>query len=106
MRSALHILTHFLIPGLIAPGLSKWLKPVQSWQHYWYLMSASMVIDLDHLLANPIYDPNRCSLGFHPLHSAWAVVAYLGLLYPKKSRIVAAGLLIHMALDGIDCALM
>jgi len=65
-----------------------------------------MVIDLDHLLADPIYDPNRCSLGFHALHSVWAVLAYMGLLYPRKTRIVAIGLLIHMALDGIDCAMM
>ena len=106
MRATLHILLHFLVPGLLAPGLSKWLKPVRSWQYYWYLMSATVVIDLDHLLAQPIYDSNRCSLGSHPLHTVWAAAAYVGLLYSKKTRIIALGLLIHLALDGIDCALM
>jgi hypothetical protein len=106
MRSALHLLAHFLVPGLVATGLSKWLKPMRSWQYYWFIMSASILIDFDHLLADPIYDPNRCSLGFHPLHSVWAVMAYMGLLYPRKTRIIAVGLLIHMGLDGIDCAMM
>ena len=36
------------------------------------------LIDLDHLLADPVYAPDRCSIGFHPLHTAPAVVL-LGL---------------------------
>ena len=35
-----------------------------------------MLVDLDHLLADPIYDPERCSIGFHPLHSIPAIVVY------------------------------
>ena len=31
-------------------------------------MMATMLVDLDHLFADPIYDPDRCSIGFHPLH--------------------------------------
>lgn len=66
-------------------------------------MIATMAVDLDHLLANPIYDPNRCSIGFHPLHSYIAIGVYLLLLIFPRIRIIAIGLLIHMALDYVDC---
>ncbi len=42
-------------------------------------MLATMLIDLDHLLADPVYDPARCSIGFHPLHSWWAAAIYLAM---------------------------
>lgn len=66
-------------------------------------MIATMAVDLDHFLANPIYDPNRCSIGFHPLHSYIAIGVYLLLLIFPRIRIIAIGLLIHMALDYLDC---
>ena len=65
-----------------------------------------MVVDIDHLLADPVFDPNRCGVGFHPLHSYPAIVVYLGLLAIPKLRLVALGLVIHMALDGVDCVWM
>ena len=66
-------------------------------------LGAGFLIDLDHLLANPIYDPNRCSIGFHPLHSPIAMVAYgIGLMFPK-TRILSAGLLVHLLVDALDC---
>ena len=34
------------------------------------------VVDLDHLLAEPVYDAARCSIGFHPLHTWPAMIAY------------------------------
>jgi len=66
-------------------------------------MSATMLVDLDHLLANPIYDPNRCSIGFHPLHTTFPVIVYMLLTLSSKTRLVGLGLVIHMALDYIDC---
>ena len=69
-------------------------------------MIATMLVDLDHLLAQPMYDPNRCSIGFHPLHTWPAILVYAGLTWPKKTRWIGVGLLIHMALDGLDCAWM
>jgi len=66
-------------------------------------MVSTMVVDLDHLLANPVYDPLRCGIGFHPLHSYLAIVVYLAMVIPPKTRILAIGLIIHMLLDGIDC---
>jgi hypothetical protein len=66
----------------------------------------TMLIDLDHLLADPVFDPNRCSIGFHPLHSYWAIGIYLLLLLPARTRIAGIGLLMHMAADTIDCMWM
>ena len=70
------------------------------------IMVMTMVIDLDHLIANPIYDPNRCGIGFHPLHSFVAIGLYIVLAIIAKTRILGIGLLIHVVLDGIDCLWM
>lgn len=64
---------------------------------------STMLVDLDHLLANPLYDPTRCSIGFHPLHTEIPIIAYFILSLFPKTRLVGLGLLIHMALDSIDC---
>jgi len=69
----------------------------------WLIMMATMAVDLDHLLAVPIYDPNRCSIGYHPLHSYYAIGLYVILLFFPKTRIVGVGLVIHMILDYLDC---
>ncbi len=96
--SLFHIFLHFAVPAIVARVLfkDKWLKA-------WLTMVATMVVDLDHLLADPIYDPDRCSIGYHPLHSWPAIAAYAGLAAWPKTRLIGLGLLIHMALDGIDC---
>lgn len=70
------------------------------------IMIATMVVDVDHLLASPIYAPNRCSIGFHPLHTTPAIVGYALLLLPRSTRVIGVGLSIHMALDSVDCAFM
>jgi hypothetical protein len=62
-----------------------------------------MLVDVDHLFTNPIYDLNRCSIGFHPLHELWLVVIYIMLCLVRKTRIIGIGLTVHMALDAIDC---
>ncbi len=69
----------------------------------WMIMMATMIVDLDHLLADPIYDPNRCGIGFHPLHSWPAILAYLALTAIAPTRVIGLGLVIHIALDGLDC---
>ena len=65
-----------------------------------------MLVDLDHLLATPIYSPARCSIGFHPLHQLWLIAVYVALCFVPKTRLVGLGLSIHMALDAIDCQVM
>jgi len=54
-------------------------------------------------LANPIFDPNRCSINFHPLHSYLAIGIYILGTFFKPTRIIAIGLLLHMIADGVDC---
>lgn len=62
-----------------------------------------MLVDLDHLLATPMFDPNRYSIGFHPLHSYSAIAVYFILLFFPKTRIIAVGLVFHMLTDFQDC---
>lgn len=66
---------------------------------------ASHLIDLDHLLATPIYDPARCSITTHPLHRPWMFVLYAGLALVRNSRIRYFGLalLVHVLLDALWC---
>ena len=66
-------------------------------------MMATMLVDIDHLLATPIYDPARCSIGFHPLHQFLPIGIYIALCFVPKLRLIGIGLVIHMALDSIDC---
>jgi len=96
-----HALLHVIVPGVLA--LSFWR---QRWWQSWLLLLAALVIDVDHLLAEPIYDPLRCSIGFHPLHTWPALVLYLLLLGHPRTRLLAVGLVIHLGLDAGDCLLM
>ena len=98
VRPIVHFLLHFVVPGVAA----RWLF-ADKWKSAWLVMVLTMVIDLDHLIASPIYDPNRCGIGFHPLHSYVAIGLYIALAIIVKTRIVGIGLLIHVVLDGIDC---
>lgn len=97
-RAILHLALHILVPGLVA-----WLAFRPRWRRAWLIMIVTMAVDLDHLLADPVYDPNRCGIGFHPLHSYIAIAAYTAMAAIPQLRIVGVGLLIHMALDGLDC---
>ena len=101
IRPVVHLLLHFIVPGIVA----RLSFPVQ-WRSAWLTMALTIIVDLDHLLADPIYDPRRCSMAFHPLHSFPAIIIYLALTFLPKTRLIGIGLLIHMALDGIDCLWM
>ena len=94
----LHYGFHFLCPALIALVFFR-----NEWKKAYLIMIATMLVDLDHLLANPIFDPNRCSINFHPLHSYYAIGIYCIMLPFPKLRIVAIGLLLHMITDYLDC---
>jgi len=97
-RSIIHIILHILVPYIVAKTVWRelWLWP-------FIIMAMTFAVDFDHLLAEPVFDPNRCSLGFHPLHSWPAIGIYLVSLFSTRLRIIAIGLLIHMVLDGTDC---
>lgn len=94
----IHILLHFIVPFAVAK-----LGYRKNWLKVWLILCATMLVDIDHLLADPIYDPNRCSINFHPLHTYWAMAVYVIFLFPKKTRLIGIGLVIHMALDWQDC---
>ena len=98
LQSLLHYGLHFLFPGIIALLFFK-----KKWKKAYLIMLATMLVDLDHLLVNPIFDANRCSIGFHFLHSYYAILIYTTLFLFPKSRIVAIGLLLHMLTDYLDC---
>ncbi|MBF0277851.1 MAG: hypothetical protein HQM13_08675 [SAR324 cluster bacterium] len=101
LRPFIHLLLHFTVPGVVARIAFK-----DRWVFAWVLMGATILVDLDHLLASPIFDPNRCSIPFHPLHSYWAIAIYCLLTLYSRSRLLALGLLIHMGLDWTDCVWM
>lgn len=66
-----------------------------------------MLVDLDHLFADQIYQADRCSINFHPLHTYYAMVVYLVLVFLRRPfNIIGIGLLFHMVTDFIDCMLM
>lgn len=101
LRSVIHLILHAAVPGAVA-----WVFFRAHWRRAWLVMLATMLVDLDHLLARPLYDPDRCSIGFHPLHTAPAVAVYALLALFPRTRWVGLGLLIHMALDALDCVWM
>ena len=94
----LHILLHFSVPAIVVALFFRDKRRVN-----YLILTSTMLVDLDHLLTNPIYDPERCSIAFHPLHSFWAIGLYVVLCFPKQTRLVGIGLMIHMALDSLDC---
>lgn len=98
LAALLHLILHVLVP--LAFARIVWRR---RWLRVFVLLMATMLVDLDHLLATPIYDPERCSIGFHPLHTAPAVAVYALLAALPQTRIIGTGLLIHMALDAGDC---
>tara|TARA_B110000914_G_C15394354_1_gene414026 strand:- start:11 stop:292 length:282 start_codon:yes stop_codon:yes gene_type:complete len=77
----------------------------REWKTAYFVMMATMLVDIDHLLAVPIYDAFRCGIGFHPLHGFIPIAIYLVFCFVPKLRIIGIGLMIHMALDSIDCQL-
>ena len=95
-----HYGLHFIFPAIIAFIFFK-----KQWVKVYLLFIATMLVDLDHLLATPIFYPNRCSINFHPLHSYFAIGIYVLGTFLKPTRIVAIGLLLHMIADAVDCLL-
>lgn len=113
----IHIALHFVVPLLIALTFCR-----GRWRSATLIMISTMLIDADHVLADPIYDPDRCSIGFHPMHTAPAIMIYVAMFAlplfvgrgsegpaltraPRALHLAGLGLLIHVALDWTDCVL-
>ena len=101
VRPVIHLVLHILVPGLVAR-----LGWPAAWRRAWGVMVLTLLVDLDHLLANPVFDPGRCSIGFHPLHQPMVFPVYLLFCLVPRLRWVGAGLVIHMLLDAVDCVWM
>ncbi len=100
LRTITHYSLHFLAPVILA-----WVFFNEQWQMAWVIMIATMLVDIDHLLAKPMFDSDRCSIGFHPLHSYPVICFYFLLLFVPNFyiQVIATGLLFHMFTDWQDC---
>ena len=96
-RFVAHYGGHWLLPLAIA-----YLWRPQQWVRLSLILLSTNLVDIDHLLADPIFDPDRLSVGFHYLHSYPAIAGYILLLAWPKARPVAVGLLVHMGVDLLD----
>lgn len=98
LRFCLHYGIHFLVPLVIALTFY-----AHKWKKVSLILLLGIVIDIDHLLSTPVFDANRCSINFHPLHTYWAICIYIGFFAVKKTRILGLALLIHILADIVDC---
>ena len=102
MQTFIHYFLHLVFPFFIAYGFFR-----KDWKKVYLILLATMLVDLDHLLANPIFQANRCSINFHPLHTYYAMIVYVILLFFRKPfNIIGIGLLFHMLTDFIVCMIM
>jgi len=102
MRTFIHYFLHFGFPLFIA-----FVFFGKDWKKVYLILVATMLVDVDHLLADPIFEANRCSINFHLLHSQYAMMVYGALLFFRKPfNIIGIGLLFHMLTDFFDCSMM
>ena len=101
LRFILHYGFHFIVPILIAFVFYKENRTKVA-----LILLGGILIDVDHLLATPIFDAQRCSIGFHPLHSYIAIVGYSILPFFQKTRLIGLALILHIIADSLDCMLM
>jgi Family of unknown function (DUF6122) len=99
MQFFIHYGLHFLYPIFVSYFFYK-----TNWPKVLFVLWATMLIDLDHLFATPIFDPNRCSIGFHILHQYWLIPVYFAMLFlPRYWSVIGLGLCMHMITDWVDC---
>lgn len=102
MQIFIHYFLHFGFPFFIAFFFFR-----EDWKKVYLILIATMLVDLDHLLADPIFQADRCSINFHFFHTYYAMVIYFVLLFFRKPfNILGIGLLFHMLTDFIDCLIM
>ena len=94
----LHLVLHLLVPALVTLIFYR----RYGWAAFIRLM-AGMVIDVDHIRANPFYDSERCSINYHFLHTPIPIVIYCALFFVPRLPILSIGLIIHIILDYLNC---
>lgn len=99
IREIAHYFLHLVFPVFIALIFFR-----KNWKKAYLMMLATMLVDLDHIFADPLFDPHRNSIGFHPLHTYPMIALYAaGTIFLKGNyRILALGLLFHMFTDFQD----
>ncbi|MBW7675423.1 DUF6122 family protein [Chryseobacterium chendengshani] len=98
LKSFIHYFLHLVFPAAFAYVFYR-----ENWKKVYLILLATMFVDVDHLIADPIFNPNRMSVGFHFLHSYYAIAVYFLLLFFKGNlRIIGIGLLFHMLTDFQD----
>ncbi|WP_312076911.1 DUF6122 family protein [Chryseobacterium sp.] len=98
LKTFTHYFLHFVFPVFIALVFFR-----KNWKKAYLIMLATMLVDLDHLFADPIFNPERMSVGFHFLHSYPVIAVYFLMLFFKGNiRIIGIGLLFHMFTDWQD----
>ena len=100
MQSFIHYFLHLIFPIFIALIFYK-----KNWKFTYVILVLTMLVDLDHLWATPIFELCRCSINFHPLHTYIAMVFYCMMLIFTKTRVIGIGLLFHIVTDAIDCSM-
>jgi|SRR3989344_469339 len=65
------------------------------------LIVGANLIDLDHLLSRPIYDPKRNSFKAHILHRHWKIILALSvvMLFVRPVMFLGIGIMLHYLLD-------
>ena len=95
----IHYSLHFLLPLFVAKLFFN-----QNWKKAYLIMISTMIVDIDHLIATPIYQADRCSINFHPLHSYFAIAIYIIMSFLKRPlNLIGIGLVLHMFADYCDC---
>lgn len=101
LKTLTHYFLHLVFPVFIALIFYR-----KNWKKVYLILLATMLVDLDHLFVDPVFDPGRMSIGFHFLHSYYAIAVYfLLLLFKGNLRIIGIGLLLHMLTDFQDYVL-
>ena len=103
-QTLVHYFLHLIFIGAIAYWYDR-----NNWKKYWLVLLATMLVDVDHLVADPIFMPGRCSIGFHILHSEFIIPFYfIGAIFLKRGlfKLIMIGLAFHMITDFIDCLWM
>ncbi len=102
LRTAVHYFLHLIFPVVIA-----YVFFGKDWRKAYLIMLLTMLVDADHLFSTPVFAPDRLSINFHLLHTYWAMIIYVLLLFFKGIwKIIGVGLLFHMLTDWIDFQLI
>ncbi|MDN6280341.1 MAG: DUF6122 family protein [Psychroflexus sp.] len=105
LQALIHYAMHF---GVIYYFAVKYKHIGFSASKIYLILLATLVIDIDHLWASPIFQADRCSVGFHTFHSVYALIFYLALYFLSRSRwlkLFSFGLLFHLITDEFDCVM-